>query len=69
MRQVRHSLVRVHSTADLRNIASWRVMEKLGMQREGGCAATGTLPCGESVPIWHTAASSGRSGIFRRKRK
>lgn len=28
-------LVRIHAYADIRNEASWRVMEKLGMQREG----------------------------------
>ncbi len=28
-------LARVHACADIRNRASWRVMEKLGMQREG----------------------------------
>lgn len=28
-------LERIWATADLRNIASWRVMEKAGMQREG----------------------------------
>jgi [ribosomal protein S5]-alanine N-acetyltransferase len=28
-------LVRVRATADARNVASWRVMEKLGMTREG----------------------------------
>ena len=29
------SLERIWATADLRNVASWRVMEKAGMQREG----------------------------------
>jgi RimJ/RimL family protein N-acetyltransferase len=28
-------LHRIYSTADVLNVASWRVMEKLGMQREG----------------------------------
>ncbi len=28
-------LVRIHAYADVRNEASWRVMEKLGMKREG----------------------------------
>lgn len=31
----RYSLHRIHSRADLRNRQSWRVMEKLGMTREG----------------------------------
>lgn len=31
----RYSLHRIHSRADLRNRQSWRVMEKLGMRREG----------------------------------
>jgi RimJ/RimL family protein N-acetyltransferase len=30
-----HRLVKIWATADAENIASWRVMEKLGMQREG----------------------------------
>ena len=29
------ALTRIHAYADVRNAASWRVMEKLGMQREG----------------------------------
>ena len=28
-------LVRIHASTDIRNTASWRVMEKLGMKREG----------------------------------
>ena len=28
-------LARIQAVADIRNVASWRVMEKLGMQREG----------------------------------
>ena len=28
-------LARIHATADIRNKGSWRVMEKVGMQREG----------------------------------
>ena len=31
----RYALHRIHSRADLRNRQSWRVMEKLGMTREG----------------------------------
>jgi [ribosomal protein S5]-alanine N-acetyltransferase len=30
-----HGLVRIEATADAENIGSWRVMEKLGMRREG----------------------------------
>src|SRR6202040_3772712 len=29
------SLERIWATADVRNVASWRVMEKAGMEREG----------------------------------
>ena len=28
-------LARIQAFADIRNVGSWRVMEKLGMQREG----------------------------------
>ena len=36
-------LVRIQAFADLRNVGSWRVMEKLGMQREGVLRSHRTL--------------------------
>ena len=41
-------LGRIEATADIRNAASWRVMEKLGMQREGPVRMDGPVP-GERV--------------------
>ena len=40
-------LARIQATADIRNTASWRVMEKLGMRREA--AVPMERPAGDGV--------------------
>ena len=55
-------LQKVYASTDLRNRASWRVLEKLGMTREGVSRSHRKGRGGASGPTQFTTASSAKNG-------